>query len=85
MPTATDQPQAENRRFWIWGGRFRSVADACVAEPSFADVVDEHVRIGPFTIAEAEREWQALARRGMDTAAYRVLISNDEPPPLPAG
>ena len=83
MPTETEQPQTGDRRFWVWGGRFRTVADACVAQPSVSDVVDEHVRIGPFTVAEAEREWQALARRGMDTASYRVLISDAEPPPLP--
>ncbi len=83
MTTDTDQPPSATRRFWVWGGRFRSVAEACVPEPSAADIEGEHVRIGPFTIAEAEREWQALARRGMDTAAYRVLISDGEPPPFP--
>ncbi len=84
MPTETAGPRADDgRRFWIWGGRFRSVAHACAARPAFSDVVDEHVRIGPLTRADAEREWQALARRGVDTAAYRVLVSDAEPPPLP--
>lgn len=85
MSTGTDQPKADDdRRFWVWGGRFRSVAHACAARPSASDIVDGHVRLGPLTRAEAEREWQALSRRGVDTAAYRVLISDGEPPPASA-
>lgn len=81
MSTETDQPALDDRRFWVWGGRFSSVAQACAAQPSFADVVDEHVRIGPLAREEAERQWLTLTRRGMDTAAYRVLIAEGEPPP----
>lgn len=84
MPTDTDVPPADGRHFWVWGGRFRSVVHACAAEPSASDVVGDHVRLGPLTLADAEREWQALTRRGVDIAAYRVLISEGEPPALPA-
>lgn len=83
MPNETDQTPTQDRRFWVWGGRFRSVAHACVPEPSAADVVGDHVRLGPLTLVEAEREWQALMRRGVDVAEYRVLIADREPPPAP--
>lgn len=63
------------------GGRSRSVAHACSAQPLASGVVGERFRIGSLTRAEAEREWQALSRRGVGTAAYRVLVSEGEPPP----